>query len=261
MQHALRHEVALVLPGGGGEEVREVRAPDLEVFCGRDPDHPEAKRILRASREELLRCAVCETRLAKKFGWVNAWHFAQVPGERSCDHEAETVDHREAKLALLEALRRTLSGGPRGWLVQAERPLTDSRRRPDVLAEHTASGIRVAFEVQYADLSEEEWRKRHEDYAAAGVRDVWLLGHHREGRRDVLASVLAREDGQRLAYLGRRFGEEGHRIREVLFASASRDPSPGPSGGLHDDPAWRAYARPGAPYGGTPVRYDRRVRP
>lgn len=224
MRNALQHEVAFVLPGDGRDEAREVRAPDLEAFCGREPDHPEAEKISRASREKLLCCAVCGTRLAKKFGRVNAWHFAQRPGEGRCDHEAETVEHREAKLALLEALRLALPGGPHGWRVEAERPLADGRRRPDVLAEHAARGVRVAFEVQYADLSGEEWWERHEDYAALSVRDVGLLGHHREGRRKVLASVLAREYGQRLACLGRRSGEEGHRIREAMFALASRDP-------------------------------------
>ncbi len=79
MHYAPRHEVALVLSGGGREEAREVRAPDLEVFCERNPNHPETQKILRASREELLRCAVCGTRLDKKFGPVNAWHFAQAP--------------------------------------------------------------------------------------------------------------------------------------------------------------------------------------
>ena len=253
MRYALQHEVALVLPGDGRDEAREVRAPDLEAVCGREPDHSEAERISRAARERLLCCAVCGTRLAKKFGRVNAWHFAQRPGESRCDHEAETVEHREAKLALLEALRRMLPGGPRGWRVEAERPLADGRHRPDILAEHGARGVRVSFEVQCADLSKEEWRERHEDYAALSVRDVWLLGHHREGRRDVLASVLAREYGQRLAYLGRRSGEEGHWIREAMFAPASRDPHRDPSFGSHDDPVRRAYVRPGGSSGGAPV--------
>lgn len=117
MQYALRHEAALAFLGGGREEAREVRAPGLDAFCGRDPDHPEAEKVLRVSRAELLRCAVCGTRLAKKFGRIDARHFAQRPEERRCVHEAETVEHREAKR----------------WRVEAERSLTDSRRRPDVL--------------------------------------------------------------------------------------------------------------------------------
>ncbi len=57
-------------------------------------------------------------------------HFARVEGERRCGHEAETVDQRDAKLALLEALRRALCGGPEGWRIGAELPLADGRRRP-----------------------------------------------------------------------------------------------------------------------------------
>lgn len=41
------------------------------------------------------------------------------------------------------------------------------------------SGARVAFEVQYAQLSIEEWRARHESYRAQGIADVWLWGHTR----------------------------------------------------------------------------------
>ena len=75
------------------------------------------------------------------------------------------MERREAKPALLEALRRALRGGPHGWRVEAERPLTDSQRRPDGLAELAASGIFVAFEVQYADRSEGEGRERPRDRA------------------------------------------------------------------------------------------------
>ncbi|MDP9476195.1 MAG: hypothetical protein M3R38_11035 [Actinomycetota bacterium] len=53
-----------------------------------------------------------------------------MQGERRCGHEAETVDQRDAKLALLEALRRALCGGPEGWRIGAELPLAGGRRRP-----------------------------------------------------------------------------------------------------------------------------------
>ncbi|WP_166396010.1 competence protein CoiA [Rubrobacter marinus] len=194
-----------------------------------------------------MRCAVCGTRLVKKFGLINAWHFAAVPGQAPCDHESETVEHREAKLALFEALRRVLH---EGWSVLLEERLPDANRRPDVLAVH-ASGLRVAFEVQYADLPEEEWRARREDYEAAGVRDYWLLGHLRqEKERDALADLLATEEGQRVAYVGRwedaTPDEAGVRVEEPLFLDPDGPgllPPGAAARGRHHDPVrWAGYS-------------------
>ncbi len=115
----------------------------------------------------------------------------------------------------------------------------ENSRRPDVLAVRE-DGVRVAFEVQYADLSENGWRERHEDYARLGVRDVWMLGHTRESsKRDALANALAATEGQRVAYVGRREGEGNVRAREAIFY------------GSHPDDELR-YADPGA---STPVAF------
>ncbi len=187
----------------------------LEERCGGDARAPEALRIARASRDGLLRCAVCGTVVRKVFGTRKRWHFALLPGAAPCDHENETAEHRESKLALYRALGSRL---PDGWSVHLERCLENSRR-PDVLAVGEG-GVRVAFEVQYADLSENDWRERHEDYARLGVRDVWVLGHAREGsKRDALASALAAAEGQRLIYVGQWEGEGNVRAREAIFGS------------------------------------------
>ena len=213
----LKHEVALL-----GEE--EVVAPALEKRCAGDGLAPEARRISRASRDGLLRCAVCGTPVKKVFGTRKRWHFAIMPGAAPCDHENETLWHRESKLALYRALSHRLPGG---WSVHLERPL-ENGRRPDVLAVREEGGVRVAFEVQYADLSGNDWRGRHEDYAKIGVRDVWMLGHAREGpERDALAGALAAAEGQRVVYVGRREGEGKVQAREAIFAGdLSRDGLP-----------------------------------
>ncbi|WP_119068739.1 competence protein CoiA [Rubrobacter indicoceani] len=210
----LKHEVALLR----GEEVL---APALEELCGGDGLHPEAQRIADASRSRLLRCAVCGAAVKKVFGSSKRWHFALFPNAVPCDHENETVEHRESKLALYRALRNRLADD---WSVHLERRL-ENGRRPDVLAVNE-NGVRVAFEVQYADLSKSEWCKRHEDYAKLGIRDVWLLGHVREPdernwliKRDALASVLAATEGQRIVYIGRRQDDRNVRCQEVIFGS------------------------------------------
>ncbi len=73
MHDAPKHEVAMVSSGNCLDEAEEVRAPDLEALCRWGSDHPEAKKISRASREKLLRCDVCGTSLTKKFGRANTW--------------------------------------------------------------------------------------------------------------------------------------------------------------------------------------------
>lgn len=72
----------------------------LEERCGGDSLNPEAQRISQASRLRLLRCAVCGVTVKKVFGTRKRWHFALFPGAPPCDHENETVEHRESKLAL-----------------------------------------------------------------------------------------------------------------------------------------------------------------
>ena len=163
-----------------------------------------------------MSCAVCRTRVKKVFGSSKRWHFALFPGAVSCDHENETVAHRETKLALFEALEENLHSG---WSVFVEKNLPNGRR-PDVLATHE-DGVRVAFEVQYADLPEMTWRERREAYRVSGIKDYWLLGHSRRKlAHDALASILAGEEGQRTIYVGRWQDapeSQGITAREALF--------------------------------------------
>lgn len=70
-----------------------------------------------------------------------------------------------------------------GWLsanypdlrVAVERRVGE-KRVADVLAvDH--EGKQIVFEVQYAQLTVEEWTERHLDYERHGVLDIWLWGH------------------------------------------------------------------------------------
>ncbi|MFE8940969.1 hypothetical protein ACFYNX_26230 [Streptomyces sp. NPDC007872] len=82
-----------------------------------------------------------------------------------------------------ELLARWVAGEPtlRGWRVHVDdTPITmpDGLRRPDILAISPDGAARVAFEVQYSELTGEQWRARHSFYARAGVVDIWLFAHH-----------------------------------------------------------------------------------
>src|SRR5690606_9849181 len=56
---------------------------------------------------------------------------------------------------------------------ELEAPIPATGQRADLLVE--VDGGAVAFEVQCSPLSGAAWRARHEGYARAGVRDVWIL--------------------------------------------------------------------------------------
>lgn len=198
----LRHEVALVSPGD-----REVRAPRLQEECDGDPDHPLAKEVIAASRAGNLRCPVCGGTVERVFPPPESvrqrWHFRRRSGSGECDHEGESIPHRDTKISLADALKVTL---PESWTVLLEHRL-ENRRQPDVLAVHE-NGSRVAFEVQYANISRSAWLRRHRDYAAIGVRVYWLLGAETRwgrSRDDLRSAVETPGNGQRVIYVG-RFG-------------------------------------------------------
>lgn len=79
--------------------------------------------------------------------------------------QGEEQEHFMSKCLLKSAL--TAAGLP----AQLEVPLAGGRIRADVLA-----SPKLAFEVQCAPLSKEEFAYRHACYAEIGVLDVWVVG-------------------------------------------------------------------------------------
>lgn len=96
-------------------------------------------------------------------------------GARAGGHSPESLNHRQGKAVVAAWLRERY---PDATVV--EEVVSDTQRSnvADVMLLHP-SGRRVAFEVQYAALSVEEWRERHESYARQRIIDVWLWGHTR----------------------------------------------------------------------------------
>lgn len=90
----------------------------------------------------------------------------------STDHAPERLMHLQGKAMIESWLRQRY---PR-LQVGREVPVGRGGRIADVLAV-SPRGTRMAFEIQYSELSVDQWRERHEDYAALGIVDVWLWGH------------------------------------------------------------------------------------
>lgn len=209
-------------PKASTQPAREIRAPRLQEECGGDPNHPLAQEVIGYSRAGRLRCPACGGVVERVFPLPesvrNRWHFRRKGGSGECDHEGETVAHRETKLAVAAALLESLA--PAGWEVAPEKRL-ENGRRPDILCEHVAHGLRVAFEVQYANLSRASWRRRQDDYDSLGIPVYWLLGaetrfQRRKGRDD-LRSALENEPGQRIIYVG-RFDDGAIEAREIAIS-------------------------------------------
>jgi hypothetical protein len=105
----------------------------------------------------------------KQYGKVRA-HFAHPAGLGPPNgHHPETIWHANAKQTMLNwALRQAGVTDAR-----TEYWTADGRRRSDVSVMF-ADGTRLAIEVQQQPVTDEEWTARHQDYAGAGIVDVWL---------------------------------------------------------------------------------------
>lgn len=99
-------------------------------------------------------------------------HFAHRRADDTAGHAPERWYHVCAK-ALVGAWLRARYPDAR---VQVDHEAVENGQVPDVLAVFP-DGRRFAFEIQYAPLTIEAWRRRHTGYAAQGIADVWLFGH------------------------------------------------------------------------------------
>lgn len=120
-------------------------------------------------------------------------------------HALESVFHLQGKFRVRDWLR---TNHPRSATV-IEQASSDTRERiADVMM--TAKTMeRAAFEIQYATLSIDAWRRRHESYRDQGILDIWLLGHagaqlnvnkHNQVRLSDLHQAML-TDGHRLLWL------------------------------------------------------------
>lgn len=130
--------------------------------------------IRKASRKGEVTCPVCKDRVVPKLGPIKQWHFAHHADNEYKYHEPESPNHLLAKKLVAEQIQNIHPN----YEVALEVKIPETRQIADVLAV-TPEGEKIAIEIQYSDLSGADWRTRHELYAQAGVKDIWLLGHSR----------------------------------------------------------------------------------
>lgn len=111
-------------------------------------------------------------------------HFAHRSGG---GHGPETIAHWAAKHLVGIWLRQQ----PSVRDVHVDDASVETGQRPDVSG-LLDDGRLIAFEIQYALMSPEQWQSRHDRYAAAGIIDVWLWGRHRRWISDPDAELRHR---------------------------------------------------------------------
>ncbi|MEV0580934.1 competence protein CoiA family protein [Streptomyces sp. NPDC050392] len=143
----------------------------------------EQWRALGYGRRETVVCFYCwhgiDAALGTKvpllargrIGGLVRSHFAHPAGMAPPGgHHRETVWHINAK----HRLARWAASQPNVARVRMEQWTEERNRRADV---HVVldDGAALALEAQRELITDELWKARHRDYAAAGVRDVWFM--------------------------------------------------------------------------------------
>jgi competence CoiA-like predicted nuclease len=150
----------------------------------RDLTLPEASPLLRIERGQALelrpRCKaqelVCpypgcpDARLTTAAGSKRD-HFRHLRRAPDVEHSPESWFHFLGKHLVADWLRSL--GAEVEVRLEARLP---SLQRPDVLG-FLHSGERVAFEIQYAGLTFDDWQRRQQGYVDEGIECVWLFGH------------------------------------------------------------------------------------
>ncbi|WP_146168402.1 hypothetical protein [Rathayibacter caricis] len=127
-------------------------------------------------------------------------YFAHHRNVENDNHKGESADHLRVKAAVMVAARGL------GWTAAAEVPAPDRSWIADVLAER--DGRRVAFEVQLAGQTAEEYEYRQKRYLAAGVECVWLVRQRHWYRLHTVPAVHLRFADESISIAGDKSSEE-----------------------------------------------------
>lgn len=98
--------------------------------------------------------------------------FAHAPGYTGLKPELESEHHRQAKIAVAKALR---AAGYTAWVERPGISPDGELWQADVLCQ--TEGRMIAFEVQLAPQTLDEYELRSSRYARSGVKCVWLVRH------------------------------------------------------------------------------------
>lgn len=121
------------------------------------------KSIKDNSLSIILPC--CQQRGALRKSSKGLKHFIHHKGQNSCDWKPESAEHLKAKTEIIKACLEN------GW--EATPEYSENDWRADVLA--TKDGMRIAFEIQWSNQTNDTTVLRQEKYKAANVRGCWFF--------------------------------------------------------------------------------------
>ncbi|QNQ83297.1 competence protein [Lactobacillus sp. PV037] len=123
---------------------------------------------------ENYRCPNCQKKVILILSETKVPFFKHV---HIIKGEGEKQEHLLAKELMCSSLIAA------GYYARTEIPLANQQLRADVLVENN-----LAFEVQCAPLSQEEFNHRHNLYKAIGVKDIWIVGQRHYLKRSLKKS-------------------------------------------------------------------------
>ncbi|MBI3164126.1 MAG: hypothetical protein HYZ24_05535 [Chloroflexi bacterium] len=135
--------------------------------------------IKQLGRERKLQCRECGGFVYLKKGELKIAHFAHFPNQQTpkCSKSNESPEHLECKGFIAKLLESRYSANN----VFPEHKV-ESGQEADVLLD--LPNMKVAFEIQFSQQSQEKWKARTELYKKYGVVPVWILGF-RKGITDL----------------------------------------------------------------------------
>lgn len=175
------HDPELIAAFNADADTRMVwateRADRSQVVYLEDGTAPQ----MRSRTKSELACIVpeCDIPLTTHARTTKRDGFAHLGRVDDSLHSAESLMHQQAKAVIVSWLRTKYPG----VRIDPEVLLVNGERRPDVYAENSATGNKLAFEAQYSALTVADWKRRHQWYVDHGIVDVWVFGHVGPQRR------------------------------------------------------------------------------
>lgn len=130
--------------------------------------------IRQLGRDRKLQCRNCGGFVHFKKGELKIAHFAHFPNQQipSCSKSNESIEHLECKGFIAKLLE---SRYPQKNVFPEHK--VESGQEADIYLELPT--VKIAFEIQFSQQNEEEWKIRTERYKKHNIVPIWILGFRR----------------------------------------------------------------------------------
>ncbi len=176
-----------------------------------DEEWNELKKIV-LSHKNTIELPCCGSLANPRVSKLKTKHFVHKAKTPSCNWKPESAEHLWVKEIIFKTCKEE------GWYVEPEYSFNDWAA--DVFA--TDGNVKIAFEVQWSRQTEEETRRRQQNYKKDNIKGVWLFRHIPESliaKREIPAFSLAKKDGGYSVKLGHNELELNFAVRQLLWGN------------------------------------------